>query len=124
MAEPASTPAHGHAPDVTNVVAIVSVVAGVAVAIAIGTAVAFLIVRMSGAGRDFAATSSGASKRPGIEGNVSLQSDPGRDIDAYRHAKQAQLEGYGWIDAASGIARIPIGEAMRLRAAGVQSTTR
>jgi hypothetical protein len=41
-----------------------------------------------------------------------LQDQPGRDIAALRHEKQAMLDGYGWIDRRHGIVHIPIGLAM------------
>ena len=39
------------------------------------------------------------------------------DIAAYRSQIDTRLNSYGWVDQSSGIARIPIGEAMKLVAA-------
>lgn len=43
-----------------------------------------------------------------------LQADPVADLEALRREKRALLNGYGWVDRESGVARIPIEEAMRL----------
>jgi hypothetical protein len=46
-----------------------------------------------------------------------LQSAPQPDLAAYRAEKQQALHGLGWIDAASGVAHVPIETAMALQAA-------
>lgn len=46
-----------------------------------------------------------------------LQTDPAADRQATRGAMENRLASYGWVDREQGIARIPIDEAMRLRAA-------
>jgi len=43
-----------------------------------------------------------------------LQSAPADDLQTYRHAKQALLEKYQWIDKTHGRVQIPIEQAMRL----------
>jgi hypothetical protein len=43
-----------------------------------------------------------------------LQTHPRQDLCDLRSAEDAALAGYGWVDKNAGIARIPIGEAMRL----------
>jgi hypothetical protein len=43
-----------------------------------------------------------------------LQTHPRQDLRDLRSAEDTVLAGYGWVDKNAGIARIPIGEAMRL----------
>lgn len=45
-----------------------------------------------------------------------LQRTPFDDVRALHAAEQEQLEGYGWVDQAAGVARIPIERAMELYA--------
>ena len=45
-----------------------------------------------------------------------LQYDPPPELAALRREQQARLQGYGWVDRAHGIARIPIERAMALEA--------
>jgi hypothetical protein len=45
-----------------------------------------------------------------------LQRDPGFDLQKYRSAAESDLNGYGWIDRARGIVKIPIERAMTLLA--------
>ena len=45
-----------------------------------------------------------------------LQTSPTRDMQEMLHAENARLQSYGWIDHASGIARIPIDRAIELLA--------
>lgn len=45
-----------------------------------------------------------------------LQLDPAGDLARLRAEEQAVLDGYGWVDKATGTVRIPITEAMRLLA--------
>lgn len=46
-----------------------------------------------------------------------LQSAPQPDLTAYRTEKEEALHSLGWIDAASGVAHVPIETAMALQAA-------
>lgn len=41
-----------------------------------------------------------------------LQLDPAADLEKFRAQESAQLDSYGWVDRAHGIARIPIAQAM------------
>lgn len=50
-----------------------------------------------------------------------LQSAPQLDLRQYRADKQKLLQGAAWVDAAHGVARIPIGDAMALLAARAAS---
>lgn len=50
-----------------------------------------------------------------------LQSAPQLDLKQYRADKQKLLQGAAWVDAAHGVARIPIGDAMALLAARAAS---
>jgi hypothetical protein len=50
-----------------------------------------------------------------------LQSAPQPDLASYQAAKLQALHGLGWVDAASGVAHVPIEAAMALRAAGTSS---
>ena len=43
-----------------------------------------------------------------------LQTNPRQDLRDLRSAEDAALTSYGWVDKSAGIARIPIGEAMKL----------
>jgi hypothetical protein len=43
-----------------------------------------------------------------------LQTNPRQDLRDLRSAEDTVLTGYGWVDKNAGIARIPIGEAMKL----------
>jgi hypothetical protein len=43
-----------------------------------------------------------------------LQTNPRQDLRDLRSAEDSVLTGYGWVDKNAGIARIPIGEAMKL----------
>jgi hypothetical protein len=43
-----------------------------------------------------------------------LQTNPRQDLRDLRGAEDTVLTGYGWVDKNAGIARIPIGEAMKL----------
>jgi hypothetical protein len=45
-----------------------------------------------------------------------LQAEPRKDLEALRAEERARLEGYGWVDPAAGIVRIPIERAMALLA--------
>ncbi len=50
-----------------------------------------------------------------------LQSAPQTDLATYRLAQRRALDGLGWVDAASGVAHIPIEAAMALQAARAAS---
>ena len=50
-----------------------------------------------------------------------LQTAPQPDLAAYRAEKQQALHGLGWVDAASGVAHVPIETAMALQAARAAS---
>lgn len=43
-----------------------------------------------------------------------LQTAPREDLKAFRAREDARLDGYQWVDKASGVVRIPITEAMKL----------
>jgi hypothetical protein len=43
-----------------------------------------------------------------------LQTNPALDLQQFRAQEQHLLTSYGWIDKEKGIARIPVGEAMKL----------
>ena len=51
------------------------------------------------------------------DGGPALQSAPQPDLADYRAHKLAALHGLGWVDAASGVAHVPIEAAMALQAA-------
>lgn len=46
-----------------------------------------------------------------------LQTSPRRDMETFRHAELARLDGVGWTDKAAGRVHIPIAQAMRQLAA-------
>jgi hypothetical protein len=50
-----------------------------------------------------------------------LEIDPAADLSAFRARQQGELAGYGWVDRARGVVRIPIDQAMRdVAAAGIK----
>jgi hypothetical protein len=49
-----------------------------------------------------------------------LEIDPATDLAAFRAQQQHELGGYGWIDRAHGVVRIPIDQAMKDVAAGIK----
>ena len=54
-----------------------------------------------------------------------LQAAPIRDLEELRHAEDAVLHGYAWVDRQAGIVRIPIDRAMELLATeGTQGASR
>lgn len=83
--------------------------------IVVGALAAFAVVHLGSGG----ATPQQAA-RPGhpppLSAPVVLQPAPGQDAVAFRADKRRRLESYGWVDAAHGIARIPIERAMALLA--------
>ena len=58
---------------------------------------------------------------PLAPGQPMLQAAPQADLAAYKSAKLQALHGLGWIDAASGVAHLPIETAMALRSAQAAS---
>mgnify|MGYP001393650441 CR=1 FL=1 len=50
-----------------------------------------------------------------------LQTAPADELLQLRTAEHQQLSGYGWVDEAGGVARIPIEEAMALYASGMRA---
>ena len=70
-----------------------------AVAVAIGAAFALVIMGPHG-------------MPPSAPAAPALQASPQADIEAYRQEKAALLAGYGWVDRAHGIVRMPIEQAM------------
>ena len=56
----------------------------------------------------------GLERREPVPPPPRLQAAPGEDLATYRAREAAILESYGWVDRDAGIARIPIGQAMRL----------
>jgi hypothetical protein len=87
-----------------------------AVAIAIGVVLAILAQRRVPLGG--AAIDKPLSPGPGLP---MLQAAPQPDLAAYRAEKQQALHGLGWVDAASGVAHVPIETAMALQAARAAS---
>ena len=87
-----------------------------AVSVAIGVVLAILAQRrvpVGGARID-------EPSSPG-HGLPMLQTAPQLDLAAYRADKQQALHGLGWVDAASGVAHVPIEVAMALQAARAAS---
>ena len=52
--------------------------------------------------------------RQSIPPGPRLQTQPFKDIHLLRQSENARLEGYGWVDQAAGVTRIPIERAMDL----------
>jgi len=55
-----------------------------------------------------------ASQQPSTPPSPRLQVNPREDLRELRAGEDAVLNNYGWVDKDNGIARIPIGEAMKL----------
>lgn len=51
-----------------------------------------------------------------------LQTSPEEDLRILRAEENEVLNGYGWVDESSGLARVPIERAMEMIAAGAQTT--
>ena len=83
-----------------------------AVTVAIGVVLAILAQRRVPVGGVLV----GEPAAPG-PGLPMLQTAPQPDLAAYRAEKQQALHGLGWVDAASGVAHMPIEAAMALQAA-------
>jgi hypothetical protein len=81
--------------------------AGVIAMIAVG---AFALLRALHAERAPGAPPAPAESRDVVQ----LQSAPAHDLAALRTQKRAMLEGYRWLDKATGTVHIPIEQAMRL----------
>jgi hypothetical protein len=66
---------------------------------------------------------SGANRGPGAAKAEAprLLTAPQPDRAAYFAEKQRVIDSYGWVDRQAGIARIPVGEAMRLMADRAQA---
>ncbi|MBW8758749.1 MAG: hypothetical protein JF586_14140 [Burkholderiales bacterium] len=87
-------------------------------AIALAVAVVLLILhlrRVPTGGLPVAAPPPLAADQP------MLEPAPQPDLASYQAAKRGALHGLGWVDAASGVAHIPIESAMAMRAAAVAS---
>jgi hypothetical protein len=59
------------------------------------------------------ATGAQADENPKA-GFPTLQAAPAGDLRSYRAGKAGELDGYGWVDQANGVVRIPIERAMEL----------
>lgn len=56
----------------------------------------------------------GPSDAPRLEtAKPRLEIDPAADLAAFRAQQQGELGGYGWVDRAHGVVRIPIAQAMQ-----------
>ena len=87
-----------------------------AVVIAIGVVLAILAQRRVPVGG--ARIDEPSSPGPGLP---MLQTAPQLDLAVYTAEKQRALHGLGWVDAASGVAHVPIETAMALQAARTAS---
>lgn len=84
--------------------------AGIAAVVAIAVTVVVVELRAWGVPLD---GDRGADRRVAIPG-AELQVAPQPDLQRYRDEKQRLLDATAWADAASGVARIPIEQAMAL----------
>jgi hypothetical protein len=72
----------------------------------------YFVSREAGSGaRDFPLAAEQQNRLPP---EPRLQTNPRQDLIDLRASEDAVLGTYGWVDKASGVVRIPIGEAMRL----------
>jgi hypothetical protein len=117
LAETAS--AHGHEPDVVGARPVWIGVTVLSVLLVLGYFIPTLLenallereARRSPPANPLAATE-GRKLPPAPR----LQVNPARDIDELRRAENEVLDGYGWVDAQKGIARVPIARAMAFAA--------
>ena len=98
---------------------------GLIATLAAGVA-AFLVLTSVGLMLVYPSARYGSSDAPrGTTAMPRLQLDPAADLAAQRMAEARTLAGYGWIDKAHGIVRIPIDQAMRdVAAAGIKDWPR
>lgn len=99
----------------------VGAVFGFAAGLAALTAVVFVIVWLVTVYFDRRERLTGPPTYPVAEGQglrlppePRLQTAPRADLADFRAREDALLDGYQWVDKATGVVRIPIGEAMRL----------
>jgi hypothetical protein len=104
--------------DALPVAKLLGAAGGIVGAIALALLVVLLVLhqrRVPPGGRPIAAPPPLAADQP------MLEPAPQPDLAAYQAAKRDALHGLGWVDAASGVAHVPIETAMALRAAAAAS---
>jgi hypothetical protein len=89
--------------------------AGAAIALAVGLAVASVLLLLRHWDMP-AGTDRVRLPHPMAIDGATLQSAPQIDLARYRAEKQRLLDSTGWVDAQHGIARIPIADAMEILA--------
>ena len=116
MSEPRDNPEVVHEESDVNVRAILGFGAGL---LAVGVAIQLLMALLFGVYTKQAAQAPRAfplsaeyQQQPPPEPR--LQTHPEEDLRQFRAQEDAILQGYGWIDKSSGVARIPIEEAMKI----------
>jgi hypothetical protein len=109
-----AAPGFAHAPDTTDGRRVTIVGAALVAMVALCVVAAVLVTR--GLAHHYARPAAAATALPATDGPP-LEPDPAATLARFRAEKRALLQGYGWVDRAHGIARIPIDEAMRIVAA-------
>jgi hypothetical protein len=92
--------------------------AGIACAVALAIGAVALLLAHRGVAPGGAPVSKPAALGDGIP---MLQAAPQDELAAYRREKAQALDGLGWVDAASGVAHVPIATAMDVLAARAAS---
>ncbi|MFL6625478.1 MAG: hypothetical protein ACJ8G1_03265 [Vitreoscilla sp.] len=104
--------------DALPVAKLLGAAAAIVGAVALALAVVLLVLhqrRVPPGGRPIAAPP------PLSAGQPMLEPAPQPDLAAYEAASRRTLHGLGWVDAASGVAHVPIETAMAMRAAAAAS---
>lgn len=112
--KPETSHGFGHEPDQSRVGVLVWMAVGLLVAVALAVGAAWLVFQVLSAG----APSGDQTVREFDAGTAAHWNDPPGDLARVRATEEARLQSLEWIDRVEGIARIPIGDAMRLVAEG------
>jgi hypothetical protein len=113
-------PRFAREPDAVDGGRIVMVAGALIATIALSVIASALVTR--GLAHHFARPPVASTALPATDGPP-LEPDPAATLARFRAEKRALLDGYGWVDRAHGIARIPIDEAMRIVAARATTAT-
>jgi hypothetical protein len=83
---------------------------------------AVLVLSIAGVALIYPNSRHGPSDAPRlVTAKPRLEIDPATDLAAFRAQQQHELGGYGWVDRAHGVVRIPIDQAMQdVAAAGIK----
>jgi hypothetical protein len=116
MSEPRDNPEVAHEESDVNVRAILGfgaalLIAGVVIHVALALLFGYFSRQAETPSRVFPLS---AEQEVQLPPEPRFQQNPQQDMRAFRASEEAILESYGWINKETGIARIPIEEAMKL----------